>query len=50
MMTGKVELIVHELGAIKYEIPKDISSNKQEEALEEKSKLGDAKMKGKKSW
>ena len=48
MMTGKVELIVHELGAIKYEIPKDISSNKQEEALEEKSKLGDAKMKGKK--
>ena len=48
MMTGKVELVVYELGAVTYKIPKDISNKSQEEALEEKSKLGAVEMKGKK--
>ena len=51
MMTGKVEMILHELGEVSYQMPKelkDYSATKQEEALEERSKLGDAKMKGKK--
>ena len=51
MMTGKVEMVLHELGEVSYQMPKelkDYSATKQEEALEERSKLGDAKMKGKK--
>lgn len=48
MMTGKVELIVHELGAKTMDIPRDYTGSAQEEKLEEKSKLGDKKMKGKK--
>jgi len=51
MMTGKVELIIHELGDVTYEIPKPKEKKdrtKQAEALEANSKLGDAKMKGKK--
>ena len=48
MMTGKVELIIHELGAKTMVIPRDFTGSAQEEKLEEKSKLGDKKMKGKK--
>ena len=51
MMTGKVELIIHELGDVTFEIPKPKEKKdrtKQAEALEANSKLGDAKMKGKK--
>ena len=48
MMTGKVELVVSELGPVTYRAPRDFKATAQEEKLEEKSKLGDKKMKGKK--
>ena len=48
MMTGKVELVVSELGPVTYRVPRDFKATAQEEKLEEKSKLGDKKMKGKK--
>lgn len=48
MMTGKVELIVYEIGEKTMKVPKDYTNTAQKEQLEEKSKLGDKKMKGKK--
>ena len=48
MMTGKVELIIYELGAVTYQVQNDFTATSQAKELNEKSKLGDAKMKGKK--